>query len=135
MDKKCAVCDKMYFAKRKDSIYCSSSCRKKASRSVAGSVAETTESIKQSVVAVEQVAKQVEKDKAQLLVEQVEAERVESEDWKNSAEKKTQAEIKEHYSLKNFPSRPRYYSANGGGAGGFSPYLSSDPRSVAYSLK
>lgn len=139
MDKKCVVCEKMYFAKRKDSIYCSSSCRKKASRSVAGSVAERTESIKQNVAdtkqTTEQVAKQIEKDKAQLLAEQVEAERIESEDWKNSAETKTQAEIEEHYSLNNFSTRHRYYSANGGGAGSFSPYPSSDPRSAAYSLK
>ncbi len=117
---KCVNCNKEFEAKTKRALFCSDKCRAAFNRA------------KENLV---EAAEQVEKDKAQLLVEQVEAERVESEDWKNSAEKKTQAEIEEHYSLKNFPSRPRYYSANGGGAGGFSPYLSSDPRSVAYSLK
>jgi len=53
------------------------------------------------------------------------------DEWANSAETKTQAEIEEHYSLKNFP-RVKYYSQNGGGSGALSPYPLSDPRSQAY---
>lgn len=32
MDKKCTVCDKMYFAKRADSKFCTPACRKRSSR-------------------------------------------------------------------------------------------------------
>lgn len=68
--------------------------------------------------------------------EQIQAERTnpnKPEDWRNSAETKTKAEIEAHYSSANFPV-PKYHSVNGGGAGSYSPYPKSDPRSKAYSL-
>lgn len=43
----------------------------------------------------------------------------------------TQAEIEEHYTLKNYPP-VKYYSLNGGGSGSYSPYPLSDKRSLPY---
>lgn len=53
------------------------------------------------------------------------------EDWADSANTKTQAEIEAHYTLANFP-RVKYYTQNGGGSGSYSPYSKSDPRAKAY---
>lgn len=54
-----------------------------------------------------------------------------NDDWTNSAQTKTQAEIEAHYTLHNFP-RNKYYSLNGGGSGALSPYPRTDPRAAAY---
>jgi hypothetical protein len=104
MDKKCLVCDKMYHAERSTSKFCSAKCRKAYSRDI--------------------------KDEPEVEVKTVQ-QVVPKNEWDNSAETKTQAEIEEHYTLANFPP-VKYYSQNGGGSGSRSPYPMSDPRSIPY---
>jgi|GEM_PF-6685055 len=50
-----------------------------------------------------------------------------NDEWSHSACHKTQLEIEAHYTLKNFP-RLKY----GSGAGSYSPYPKSNPKSKAY---
>lgn len=105
MDKKCLVCDKMYIAKRADSKFCSSACRKAYSR-------------------------QVNEDPKVVPSKTVVPKEVSDNEWFNSAETKTQAEIEEHYTLKNFPCNI-VYTISGRGTSR-SPYPRSDKRSLAY---
>lgn len=59
---------------------------------------------------------------------------VKENEWLNSAETKTQAEIEAHYTLANFPPRGKYYSSGGGGSGSLAPYPKTDPRYQAYTV-
>lgn len=52
----------------------------------------------------------------------------------NTADWMTQEQIEEHYTLKNYPP-VKYYSLNGGGAGSYSPYPKSNPKSRAYEIR
>lgn len=114
MDKRCTVCDKVYFAKRSTSKFCSATCRKAYSRDIRDDpeIGVKSEKCSDCFLELGVVCNK-------------------HNPWFNSAETKTQAEIEEHYSLKNFP-RVKYYSQNGGGSGALSPYPLSDPRSQAY---
>jgi|SRR5947207_15075563 len=104
MDKKCLVCDRMFFAQRADAKCCNAKCRKAYSR----------QAHEEPVVQAKQEPT--------------------NDDWFNSAETKTQAEIEAHYTLENFPP-VKYYSVNGGGSGSYSPYPLTDPRARAYALR
>ncbi len=107
MDKKCLVCDKVFFAKRSTAKFCNDTCRKAYSRD-----------IKDDPVIKFKRSNHSETD--------------EKNEWLNSAENKTQEEIEAHYTLKNFPSKAKYYSSGGGGSGAISPYPRSNPKSSAY---
>lgn len=106
MEKRCQVCNKVFFAKRITGKFCSAACRVKASRDVS--------------------------DESPIIVP-IEKAPTENE-WLNSAETKTLEERLAHYTLKNFPAR-KYYSLNGGGSGAYSPYPQSNPLSEAYIFK
>lgn len=95
MDKKCIVCDKMFYAQRATAKFCSASCRVKYSRQVADEPVVATEVAEEKVGSTDN-------------------------EWFESAKHKTQAEIEEHYTLANFPPLS-YHSSGGGGAGTSSP--------------
>lgn len=84
MEKKCVVCDKMYFAKRATSKFCSATCRKAYSRSV---------------------------DDEPVVQEET---KLEDDEWFNCAETKTQEEIEAHFTLENFPPVTYHTTGGGG---------------------
>lgn len=109
MDKSCTVCDKKYSAKRSTSKFCSGACRVKFSRDIKD---DPIIKLKRPTLS--------------------QSETNEKNEWFNSAENKTQEEIEAHYTLKNFPSKAKYYSSGGGGSGAVSPYPRYNRKSLAY---
>lgn len=95
--------------------WCSDKCRKAYARNSDIQPGQNSENVR------------LNPDKTQL--GHVETDNSDKNEWFNSAETKTQAEIEEHYTLRNFP-RVKY----GTGTGSYSPYPMKDPRSVAYRL-
>jgi len=111
MDKKCIVCDDMFYAKRNTATFCSATCRVKYSRQVDDT------SVKSDVT--------LNKPNTD----------VDAEGFPLDHTKFTQGQVEQYYTLERFPSRLRYYSAAGGGSGSLSPWPASHPAYATYTLR
>jgi len=135
MDKQCLVCQKTFHAERATAKFCSATCRKAYSRDVQDETSvKPTVTTKSDVQGYHKDHFHIYKGKnkynvGKRLCNKCELEIDVENEWSHSACYKTQEEIEAHYNLKNFP-RIKY----GSGAGAYSPYPKSDPRSRAYLL-